>query len=36
MAIVLGFGDAFHLVPRIISIITQDFAAHTVSLGIGQ
>jgi len=36
MAIVLGCGDAFHLVPRIISIITNDFASHTVSLGIGQ
>jgi len=36
MAIVLGFGDSFHLVPRIISILTNDFASNIVALGIGQ
>lgn len=36
MAIILGAGDAFHLVPRIISNATDTFAQHAVSLGFGE
>lgn len=36
MALILGFGDAFHLVPRIISIITNDFESNVIALGLGQ
>ncbi len=37
MAVVLGCGDAFHLVPRIISMWSAGgFEAHTAALGIGQ
>lgn len=36
MAVVLGAGDAFHLVPRIYSLITDSFAENIVPLGIGK
>jgi hypothetical protein len=36
MALILGGGDSFHLVPRIISKATNTFAQHSVSLGIGE
>lgn len=36
MAVVLGAGDAFHLVPRMIALWTDGFEAHAVALGIGK
>ena len=36
MAIVLGSGDAFHLVPRAIALSTTGLADYTVALGIGK
>lgn len=36
MAIVLGSGDAFHLVPRAIALCTTGLASYTVALGIGK
>lgn len=36
MAVVLGCGDAFHLVPRIIALCTNGLSAHTASLGFGK
>lgn len=36
MAVVLGLGDAFHLVPRMIALNTTGLEAYTVSLGIGK
>lgn len=36
MGLVLGLGDSFHLVPRIISHLTNDFAGHAVALGYGK
>ena len=36
MAIILGFGDAFHLVPRIIALCTTGLENYRVSLGIGK
>ncbi len=36
MAIVLGAGDAFHLVPRVYSLWTTGLAANVVALGIGK
>lgn len=36
MAVVLGCGDAFHLVPRVIALCTAGLAAYTVPLGIGK
>lgn len=36
MAIVLGLGDAFHLVPRMIALNTTGLEMHVVSLGIGK
>lgn len=37
MAIVLGLGDSFHLVPRMLALWSGDgLAAHAVSLGIGK
>lgn len=36
MAITLGFGDAFHLVPRAIALCTTGLENYTVSLGIGK
>ena len=36
MAIVLGAGDAFHLVPRAISLWTTGLAANAAALGIGK
>jgi uncharacterized membrane protein len=36
MAIILGGGDAFHLVPRIIANATNTFAQHAVALGRGE
>lgn len=36
MAIVLGAGDAFHLVPRIIALSTSGMQNYTIALGIGK
>lgn len=36
MAVTLGCGDAFHLVPRAYALCTDGLAAHVVSLGIGK
>lgn len=36
MAVTLGFGDAFHLIPRIIALQTTGFESHAVSLGFGK
>jgi len=36
MAVVLGLGDSFHLVPRMIALNTTGLEDYTVSLGIGK
>ncbi len=35
-AVVLGFGDSFHLVPRVIALCTTGFEDYTVALGTGK
>lgn len=36
MAVTLGLGDAFHLVPRAIALCTTGLEDYTVALGIGE
>lgn len=36
MAVILGLGDAFHLVPRAVALSTTGLENFTVSLGIGK
>ena len=36
MAVVLGCGDAFHLVPRAIALCTTGLENYTTALGIGK
>ncbi|MEG2119121.1 MAG: hypothetical protein RRY53_02100 [Pseudoflavonifractor sp.] len=36
MSVVLGCGDAFHLIPRAIALCTTGLEAHAVSLGVGK
>lgn len=36
MAIVLGVGDAFHLIPRAVALCTTGLENYTVALGIGK
>ena len=36
MAVILGAGDSFHLVPRIIALCTTGFGDYVVPLGIGK
>lgn len=36
MAVVLGCGDAFHLVPRSYALLTTGLEAHAASLGFGK
>ncbi|MDE6951776.1 MAG: hypothetical protein K2P64_12815 [Lachnospiraceae bacterium] len=36
MAVVLGAGDSFHLVPRALALCTSGLENYTVSLGIGK
>ena len=36
MAVTLGAGDAFHLVPRAVALCTTGLADYTVALGIGK
>ena len=36
MAVLLGVGDAFHLVPRAIALCTTGLEAHAAALGVGK
>ena len=36
MAVTLGFGDAFHLIPRAIALCTTGLENYTTALGIGK
>lgn len=36
MAVVLGGGDSFHLIPRVISLISENEEAFLVPLGVGK
>ncbi len=36
MAVLLGAGDAFHLVPRAIALCTTGLEAHATALGVGK
>lgn len=36
MGLLLGFGDAFHLVPRMMSYVVGDFDTYKTALGIGK
>lgn len=36
MAVVLGAGDAFHLVPRMMALLTTGMESYTASLGFGK
>lgn len=36
MAVILGVGDSFHLVPRAVALCTTGLENYTVSLGIGK
>ena len=36
MAVILGFGDAFHLIPRVIALWTTGFESNAASLGFGK
>jgi len=36
MTLILGFGDAFHLIPRILALWTTGLENYTVSLGFGK
>ncbi len=36
MAVVLGFGDSFHLVPRAYALLTTGLEANAAALGIGK
>lgn len=36
MAVTLGFGDAFHLVPRAVALCTTGLSSYTAALGVGK
>ncbi|MCI5502478.1 MAG: hypothetical protein SPI87_12290 [Anaerobutyricum sp.] len=36
MAVVLGLGDSFHLVPRVVALCTTGLENHVVALGFGK
>jgi hypothetical protein len=36
MTLILGFGDAFHLVPRVLALWTTGLESYAVSLGFGK
>ncbi len=36
MAVILGFGDAFHLIPRAVALCTTGLEDYTSALGIGK
>lgn len=36
MGFTLGFGDSFHLIPRIYALLTTGLEAHATALGIGK
>lgn len=36
MGFILGFGDSFHLIPRIYALLTNGLKANAIALGIGK
>lgn len=36
MGFILGFGDSFHLIPRIYALLTTGLEAHAAALGVGK
>ena len=36
MALVLAFGDAFHLLPRVFALCTDGLSQHVYALGVGK
>ena len=36
MAVILGFGDSFHLIPRAVALCTTGLENFTAALGIGK
>ena len=36
MAVTLGCGDAFHLIPRAVALCTTGLANYTAALGVGK
>lgn len=36
MAVILGAGDSFHLIPRVYALCTDGLASHAAALGIGK
>ncbi len=36
MALILGIGDSFHLVPRVYALLTNGLDANAYSLGLGK
>lgn len=36
MSVILGFGDSFHLIPRIYALLTTGLENHAASLGFGK
>ena len=36
MTLLLGVGDAFHLIPRMIGLLSDGLENHTISLGLGK
>ena len=36
MAVVLGAGDSFHLIPRALALCTTGLESYTVALGLGK
>lgn len=36
MAVILGFGDSFHLIPRIYALLTTGLENHAAALGFGK
>jgi len=36
MAVILGFGDAFHLIPRAMALMTTGFESYAFALGFGK
>ncbi|SHH59175.1 hypothetical protein SAMN02745196_00886 [Clostridium collagenovorans DSM 3089] len=36
MAVILGLGDSFHLVPRAYALLTDGLEAHAAALGVGK
>lgn len=36
MAVILGFGDSFHLIPRVYALLTDGLESHVAILGFGK